>query len=93
MIPKNIFFIWLGNAPPVYCNNVINAYSKANNDFNIEFVYYSITDIKNILDGKNIHIKYDKLLKTSIDLIITSKIAKNKYQNVIDKPYMYMLDN
>ena len=39
MIPKRLFFIWIGNNVPPYVDFCINAFKKVNSDFEIEFVH------------------------------------------------------
>jgi mannosyltransferase OCH1-like enzyme len=70
MIPKKIFFIWLGNNIPLYIKYVINEYKKINPDFSINFIHYNINQIENIFYNKDIYNIYDKLLYNSILSII-----------------------
>ena len=41
MIPKHLFFIWIGNNVPNYVNFSINSFKKFNPDFEIEFIHES----------------------------------------------------
>lgn len=50
MIPKQIFFIWLGNNKPDYVNFSINAFREVNPDFKIDLIEWSIEDIENPKD-------------------------------------------
>jgi len=53
MIPKRLFFIWIGKDIPQYVNFCINAFRKTNPDFEIEFVHENSINNDN-LDFKEV---------------------------------------
>ena len=48
MIPKNLFFIWLGDNKPDYVDYAINAFKEVNPDFQVDLIEYSVEEIENI---------------------------------------------
>ena len=69
MIPKRLFFIWIGDTQPNYVDFCINSFKEANKKFEIEFIKYSISDIEN----RNIVSKYDHNVYNCIDYILSDK--------------------
>ncbi len=88
MIPKNIFFIWLGDKLPTYTQFAIDAYKKINPEFNIIFLFYTIKDLEDIYytDTKDKNI-YTQLLYNSILNIFQ---AKTEYKQFL---YRFLTDN
>lgn len=50
MIPKQLFFIWIGDSQPDYVNFAINSFKEINPDFRINFLRYKIADIEDKRD-------------------------------------------
>ena len=71
MIPKQIFFVWIGNNQPKYVNFAINAFKEINSDFKIDLIKYSLEDINNY-EKLN-----DQILKDTIYSIIKKRIIYN----------------
>ena len=66
MIPKNIFFIWLGDNVPTFSNFAFENFKKINPEFKMEFLHYKTKDIDEIYFNKKILNEYDKDLYNSI---------------------------
>lgn len=89
MIPKQLFMIWFGDNIPNYVQFSINAYKEANPDFIVKLIYFSIKNIEDIYNGK-INSIYDKMLNE----VIFDILNKNeKYKNILNKTYMYILQH
>lgn len=82
MIPKQLFFIWLGNTPPDYCNFAINAFRDVNPDFKVDFLYWSIEDIEN---------PKDEILKKSVEDVIKLNKKGKKFIIEVADLYRYKL--
>ena len=80
-IPKNIFFIWLGNNIPSYALYAVQAFKQANNNFHIQLVHKTINEIENV----NVSDIIDQCLLDSINIIF------NKYK--IPKQYKEYVNN
>ena len=71
MIPKNLFFLWLGNKePPENHKWVINTFKEINPDFNVEFIRYTQKDIEN---------SKDPILLDAIENAYKDKTKLNKF--------------
>ena len=74
MIPKQLFFVWLGDNIPKYADFSINSFRKVNPDFKIDLVHFSDEDceMSKKYEGKILEIlqkKYiDKCLNAFNDL-------------------------
>lgn len=88
-IPKNLFMIWIGDHVPNYVQFSISAYKHANPSFNIQLVSYTIKQLEDIYAGKLATI-YDKLLNDAIFDILNKN---EKYKNILNKTYMYILQH
>ena len=77
MIPKKIFFIWLGGNKPNYVDFAVNKFKLFNESFKIELIEYSINDIENI--DKINKCEYDKYLKKCIEYILDKKCSVYSY--------------
>ena len=82
MIPKQLFFIWLGNTPPSYCQFAINAFKDVNPDFKVDFLYWSIEDIE---DPK------DEILKSSVEDAIKLNRKDRKFVQAVTNLYRYKI--
>ena len=78
MIPKQLFFIWVGNDVPNYANFCVDTFKKVNPDFKINFLKYTIDDIEN-LDDRNVT-EYDEDVKRCIKYVNKRNIS---YTNII----------
>ena len=58
MIPKQLFFIWLGDNKPNYVDFAVNTFKGVNPDFKVDLIEWKIEDIEN---------PSDELLKRSVD--------------------------
>lgn len=71
MIPKQIFFIWLGDNKPNYVDFAINAFKEVNPSFKIIHLHYKKIDIENIGKSKRYTKNdYDISLYNSIHFIL-----------------------
>lgn len=84
MIPRQLFFIWLGNDKPGYVDFCINAFRKVNPDFKIDLIRYTVEEIENY-DKLQSSI-YDEDLKNCIHYIQTEK---DKYVELIQEYKKY----
>jgi mannosyltransferase OCH1-like enzyme len=69
MIPKQMFFIWLGEEKPLYVDFSINAYKKANPDFKINLIEYTSLQIEKRMEVS----KYDHNVYNCLDYINSDK--------------------
>ena len=77
MIPKQLFFIWFGDNKPDYIDYSIKSFKDMNNDFNVDFIHYTMDDV--------LHCD-DSVLKYCKDLIFQTKNGiRNKYFDYIKK--------
>ena len=83
-IPKQLFFIWLGDNKPNYVDFSIDSFKRKNPDFKINFINYTINDIENI---NKIHKSvYDIDVSNCIEYILDKKnniysYYKNQFYN------------
>ena len=83
MIPKRIFFIWLGNKPE-YADFCINSFKKVNPEFDFRFINYTIEQLENI---NNCTVcEYDEDLINCINYV---KNGKDKYSELISEYKKY----
>lgn len=85
MIPKQLFFIWIGNNKPSYVDFAINTFKEVNFDFDINFIH-----IKDIDKTNNDDVLYvlDKIKNDKDSLyykIYNRPWAKYSYKNIIGK--------
>lgn len=80
MIPKKIFFVWLGNNKPNYVNYTISKFKELNPTFNIELIEYNISELEYIGDIEKG--KMTKTIKYSHDWLLNLAIhyTKEKYK-------------
>lgn len=90
-IPKQLFFIWLGDQIPLYANFSISEYKKINPDFEITFLTYKIFEIEEIFFTKKTRNRYDQLLLNAINEILLhkDKYKQTFYRKLIDGQYLY----
>ena len=91
MIPRQLFFIWLGDDVPLYAKYSMNAYKELNPDFKINFIHYNVTEIENIYFNNHIKTKYDELLLNSINEILNNikKYKHTLYRTLLDGQRIY----
>ena len=78
MIPKKIFFIWIGNNIPKYVDFSINTFKNTNPDFNIELIH-----IENLKTSDNIDvIETKEKLKDKNSELYKIYDSKWKYKNL-----------
>ena len=82
MIPKQLFFIWLGNTPPAYCEFAINAFKEVNPDFKVDFLYWSVEDVEN---------PKDEILKKSVEDAIKLNRKDRKFIQSVTNLYRYKI--
>jgi hypothetical protein len=82
MIPKQIFFIWLGDEKPKYVDFAVNAFKEVNPDFKIDLIEWSINDVEN---------PKDELLKKSVDEAIKLNRKDRKFVQSVANIYRYTL--
>ena len=82
MIPKKIFFIWIGNVPK-YVDFCINSFSNVNKDYDIIPIIINLDDLNNIENYKSIYID-------SILCCIDNILKLNGIYNSIIKHYIKM---
>ena len=75
MIPKQLFFIWLGDEQPDYINYAIKAYKDMNPDFKVDLIRYTKDEVIHTSDS------VINTCKKYIDL--TKKGIQNKYFDFI----------
>lgn len=80
MIPKNIFFIWLGDEKPKYVDFAVNSFRNVNSDFNVELLEWKIADIE---DPK------DNLLKESVEEAIKLNRKDRRFVQAVANIYRY----
>ena len=75
MIPKQLFFIWLGDNKPNYVDFAVKTFKDVNPDFKVDLIEWKIEDIEN---------PKDELLKRAInDALKNKKLSCN-----INKPFI-----
>jgi len=62
MIPKQLFFVWLGNGFPLYFSNVLKNYKEVNPSFNINLININISDLENISFVKSNKLLYESFI-------------------------------
>ena len=82
MIPKQLFFIWLGDNRPDYVNFAVNVFKKVNPDFNVDLIEWKIKDIEN---------PKDELLRKSIKIAIKENRKDRKFIQSVANIYRYEL--
>ena len=76
MIPKQLFFIWIGKEVPIFVNYCIDAFRNQNQNFCIDLIHYTNDDIVNCQDSVINYVK---------NLIFKSKKGiRNKYYEYIN---------
>ena len=86
MIPKQLFFIWIGDNKPNYVDFAVKSFKEVNPDFKVDLIEWKIEDIEN---------PKDELLKRAInDALKNKNLSCNKNKpfivNVSDS-YRYVL--
>ena len=84
MIPKQLFFIWLGDNKPNYVDFSVRTFKKVNPDFNVTLLHYNINTIEN-LNQSNCKNDFDICLYNCIQAIL----YKNKYKSAIKEYLSY----
>ena len=79
MIPKQLFFIWFGNNEPRYVKFAINSFKKANPDFKINFLRYTVSQIEN----REKVSEFDHNVYNCLDYILTKNKDSNFYKRII----------
>lgn len=75
MIPRRLFFIWLGYHLPKYALFAINAFKKMNPSFEVKIVYRSIKQLENIYELDYALLDDDdRLIKECICIIVDKSI-------------------
>ena len=82
MIPKQLFFIWLGDNKPKYVDFAVNTFKKVNSDFKVDLMEWKINDIEN---------PKDEILKKSVDRAIEKNVTKTKFIQSVAEIYRYRL--
>ena len=82
MIPKQIFFIWLGNNKPNYVDFSVNTFREVNPDFKIDLIEWKINDIENPIDP---------ILRSSVDSAIKENRKDRKFIQSVANIYRYKL--
>ena len=80
MIPKRIFFIWLGTKPN-FVDFSISKYRTLNSDCDIQLIHYSISQLENLFFSKNIVTEIDQLVYN----LIISILKRKKYSVLLTK--------
>ncbi len=86
MIEKNLFFVWIGEDTPKYCNFCVDNFKRINPDFKIHYLKYTKKDIENYKDLKE-NTEFDTLFKKSMDdtLFLKTKQAIRYKKKVYTK--------
>ena len=82
MIPKQIFFIWLGDNKPNYVDFAVKTFREVNPSFKIDLIEWKIYDIEN---------PKDPLLVESIDSAIKLNRKDRKFIQSVANIYRYTL--
>ena len=69
MIPKNLFFVWIGGTVPNYCNFCVDNFKRINPEFKIHFIRYRKDDIENYKDLKE-NTEIDSVFKKTMDDVL-----------------------
>ena len=77
MIPKQLFFIWLGDNKPNYVDFAVNTFKDVNPDFKVNLIEYSVNDIENI--DKISKSEYDSDVSRVMQYILDKNSTKYKY--------------
>lgn len=89
MIPKQIFFIWLGDNKPDYVDFAIDAFKNVNPDYKIDLIWYKKNDIEIIGKSRSCAKNdYDLLLNGSINFIL--KQIENKDPTLKNNPRKFI---
>lgn len=80
MIPRNMFFIWIGQLPS-YVQFAIDAYKNINKSFDIRLIHYTIDQLESIYFQKNTNTQIDRLCYNLIDDILNYR----RYTQLLDK--------
>ena len=82
MIPKQIFFIWLGDNKPNYVDFAVKNFSDINPSFKIDLIEWKVNDIEN---------PKDPLLIEAIDSAIKLNRKDRKFIQSVANIYRYTL--
>ena len=78
MIPKKIFFVWLGDNKPNYVDFAINAFRDVNPSFDTQLIHYSDNDIE-----------LSKKFEGPISKILSKECIQSKlHKSLNDKAYI-----
>lgn len=80
MIPKRLFFIWIGTKPQ-FVDFAISKYRSLNSDCDIQLIHYSISQLENLYFGKSIATEIDQIVH---DLIV-AMLSRKKYATLLTK--------
>ena len=80
MIPKRLFFIWIGTKPK-FVDFAISKYRSLNSDCDIQLIHYSISQLENLYFGKSIATEIDQIVH---DLIV-AMLSRKKYATLLTK--------
>jgi len=95
MIPKQIFFIWLGDNKPSYVDFAVKAFKNINPAFKTELIWYHRKDIEDIghLDLPKELSEIDTVLYGSIKWILKQIKEKNKTLENNPRKFIQLLAN
>ena len=83
MIPKQLFFIWIGDKPN-YVDFAVNTFKEVNPDFKVDLLEWTINDIEN---------PKDKILSISVNEAIKLNRKDRKFIQSVANIYRYRLLN
>lgn len=84
MVPKQIFFIWLGDQKPDFVDFSMNAFREVNPSFKVDLVWWTIAQIENT---------EDRILRGSIDWTLGHRRPHLRFiQNLADVYRMSLLN-
>lgn len=82
MIPKNVFFIWLGDNKPNYVDFAVKTFRDVNPTYNVELIEWKISDIEE---------PKDLLLKEAVNDAIELNRKDRKFVQSVANIYRYTL--
>ena len=100
MIPKQLFFIWLGDNKPDYVDFAINAFKEVNPDFKVDLIWFNDKDVEestnhsgqisNILPEKSINNCLELSKNTSYVDRYKSSLSVYKIKLSLSLRYFYL---
>lgn len=81
MIPKSLFFIWIG-ARPKFTQFAVDSYKRMNPSFNVNFVHYPVQQLELLYFSRNAKTDIDQLCIDVIDNILG---IRSEYSSLVTR--------